>query len=321
MGADPGVAALRARAEALFTPPAPSPGGKVLEPRQAAGGEPVEEDRDRRRADKAREGGWEADAPPAEPLTPSLSRRERWWLAVRERLPVWLQLRCGVEPRAVVALAAVLVLAGGFAAYHFWAGRPQTVRAPSAEPPPAPASAPARGSPGALPGAPAASGTGRRVVVDVVGKVREPGIYRLAQGARVADAIEAAGGARPGAETGTLNRARVLGDGEQIVVGGAAPVEAGGTGGAGTAGTGSGAVGASAGPGAGGVGGAGAGPVSLSSATAEQLDALPGVGPVLARHIIDYREQNGGFRSVGQLREVNGIGQRRFADLRPLVQP
>lgn len=65
----------------------------------------------------------------------------------------------------------------------------------------------------------------------------------------------------------------------------------------------------------------GAGPVSLNSGTAEQLDTLPGVGPVLAQHIIDYRTRHGGFRSVDELREVNGIGDRRFADLQPLVSP
>lgn len=64
-----------------------------------------------------------------------------------------------------------------------------------------------------------------------------------------------------------------------------------------------------------------AAPVSLSTATTDQLDTLPGVGPVLAQHIIDYRTQHGGFRSVDELREVNGIGERRFADLRDLVRP
>ena len=63
------------------------------------------------------------------------------------------------------------------------------------------------------------------------------------------------------------------------------------------------------------------GPVTLNTATVEQLDTLPGVGPVLAQHIIDYRTQHGGFRSVDELREVNGIGDRRFADLRTLVRP
>ncbi|MGP3979942.1 helix-hairpin-helix domain-containing protein [Streptomyces sp. KR80] len=146
----------------------------------------------------------------------------------------------------------------------------------------------------------------RRIVVDVAGKVRRPGIHRLPAGARVADALRAAGGVRPGTDTRTLNRARLLSDGEQVVVGGAAPAGAG-------------AGSAPSDPG--GAPGAAAGPVSLNAATAEQLDALPGVGPVLAQHILDYREQNGGFRSVDQLRDVHGIGARRFAELQPLVQP
>ncbi|GAA3064471.1 hypothetical protein GCM10020000_55110 [Streptomyces olivoverticillatus] len=76
-------------------------------------------------------------------------------------------------------------------------------------------------------------------------------------------------------------------------------------------------TGAGGGPGAAGA----AGPVSLNSATLDQLDSLPGVGPVLAQHILDYRTQHGGFRSVSELRDVNGIGARRFTDLKPLVQP
>ncbi|MFF8911806.1 helix-hairpin-helix domain-containing protein [Streptomyces sp. NPDC015032] len=140
------------------------------------------------------------------------------------------------------------------------------------------------------------------------GKVRRPGIHQLPSGARVADAIRAAGGARPGADLAGLNRARVLMDGEQIVVGvPPGPQATGGTGGAAAGGTGS--------------SGPAAGPVSLNLATVEQLDTLPGVGPVLAQHIVDYRTQHGGFRSVDELREVNGIGDRRFADLQPLVGP
>ncbi len=135
-------------------------------------------------------------------------------------------------------------------------------------------------------------------------------------GSRVIDALQAAGGVLRGASTGGLNRARLLTDGEQIVVG--AGAGAGGGGGpAGTAGSGS------DGPGSGspGAGGGPAGPVSLSTASEQQLDSLPGVGPVLARHIIEFRTQHGGFTSVDQLRQVTGIGDRRFADLRPLVQP
>ncbi|WP_234379568.1 ComEA family DNA-binding protein, partial [Streptomyces caniscabiei] len=163
---------------------------------------------------------------------------------------------------------------------------------------------------GAPPGVGAPS-AGPSIVVDVGGKVRSPGIQRLPAGSRVADALRAAGGVRPGANTDGLNRARLLVDGEQVLVGTPAPV--------------AGPVGAP-GAGAGGTGGAAAGaapttPVSLNTATADQLDTLPGVGPVLAQHIIDYRTQQGGFRSVDELREVNGIGDRRFADLRNLVRP
>ncbi|WP_235978616.1 ComEA family DNA-binding protein [Streptomyces lycii] len=273
----------------------------------------------------------EPDAPRAEPVEPdpagapapasaAAARRlpwhTRWRLGLRERLPLWVQLRCGIEPRTLAALTVLLVLAAGLAVHHYWTGRPETVRSPSAEP--AAPSAPEQGpSPGAPAGPAAAHGAGRTaprgaartVVVDVTGKVGDPGVHRLPTGSRVEDALRAAGGVRPGTDTGALNRARVLVDGEQIVVGG--PPGAPGAGG--TAGS----------PGAGVPSGTGpaAGPVSLNSATSEQLETLPGVGPVLAQHIIDYRTQQGGFTSVDQLREVNGIGDRRFADIQPLVQP
>ncbi|WP_408056711.1 helix-hairpin-helix domain-containing protein [Streptomyces huasconensis] len=262
-----------------------------------------------------------------------LSRRERMGLAVRERLPVWFQSRCGLERRGVVALVVVLAVAAVFAAQHFWTGRarpvqpPDIVReagaaaergvepAPSAGPPAEAgrASAAGRGEVGAAGGPGAAAGSGGRIVVDVSGKVRRPGVHRLPAGSRVADALRAAGGARPGTDMGGLNRARFLVDGEQVVVGEPAPPPGpGGPGGVGAApGTGSaGAAGAEA-----------AGPIGLNTATAEQLDQLPGVGPVLAQHIIDYRTEHGGFRSVEELREVNGIGDRRYADLQDLVRP
>uniref|UniRef100_UPI00117DB2E8 ComEA family DNA-binding protein n=1 Tax=Streptomyces griseus TaxID=1911 RepID=UPI00117DB2E8 len=139
---------------------------------------------------------------------------------------------------------------------------------------------------------------------------------RLPAGSRVADALEAAGGVRAGTDMTGLNRARVLADGEQVVVGlppGPSAFGAGGGGGAGSVG-GDGSAGASGGP-------APSAPLSLNTATAEQLETLPGVGPVLAQHMIDYRTENGGFRSVDELRQVNGIGDRRFADLQPLVRP
>ncbi|QOV38379.1 ComEA family DNA-binding protein [Streptomyces ferrugineus] len=244
-------------------------------------------------------------------------RRSRAGLALRERMPVWLQARCGLERRGVVALTVVLVVAAGFAVQHFWAGRAQSVRAPEVVRAAAQygggqgageelggaagAGAAATGAPGAV-GTPVAE-----IVVDVSGKVREPGIHRLPAGSRVADALRAAGGVRPGTNTDGLNRARFLVDGEQVIVGAPAAVP-----------------GAAPGVGSGGAAvpdGAPAASVALNTATVEQLDTLPGVGPVLAQHIIDYRTQHGGFRSVDELREVNGIGDRRFADLRNLVRP
>lgn len=235
--------------------------------------------------------------------------RERVGPAVRERLPLWLQVRCGIERKSVVALSVVLVVAAVFAAQHFWAGRTQPVSAPEVVRVGAPdGSAAGAGTPaGAV-----ASTAGPAIVVDVGGKVRRPGIQRLPAGSRVADALRAAGGVRPGANTDGLNRARLLVDGEQVLVGSPAPVSAPGAmpGPGGGAGTGGAAAGA-----------APAAPVSLNTATPDQLDTLPGVGPVLAQHIIDYRTQHGGFRSVDELREVNGIGDRRFADLRNLVRP
>jgi competence protein ComEA len=219
-----------------------------------------------------------------------------------------------MEPRTLGALAAVLVVSAGFAFHHFLSGRPEPVRIPEKTgtagtvaaprpaaplPQPSPGPAPVSG-PGQLPAAPAGA-----VVVDVSGKVRRPGVHRLPAGSRVADALGAAGGVKAGTSTDGLNRARVLTDGEHVVVGGPPP-PAPATGG-----------GAGSGPGA----GPPAGPVSLNTATVEQLDTLPGVGPVLARHIVDYRTQHGGFRSVEELREVNGIGDRRFSDLQKLVGP
>ncbi|MEV6420504.1 ComEA family DNA-binding protein [Streptomyces sp. NPDC051662] len=248
--------------------------------------------------------------------------RGRAWAvtALCERLPLWVRLRCGLEPGTLAALAVVLVVGVILAGHHFWSGRPGTVKAPEnvdaeaviPEAPAATLSLPTLAPSSLSLSSPSLSG---RVVVDVSGKVRRPGVLRLPVGSRVADALRAAGGAKPGADLTGLNRARVLMDGEQVLVGGPAPPGALGAPGApGTPGTGVGA-------GAGDAARAAAGPVSLNAATPEQLDTLPGVGPVLAQHIIDYRGRNGGFRSVDELREVNGIGERRFADLQPLVRP
>lgn len=247
-----------------------------------------------------------------EPVGDAVGER-RWRAAVRERLPLWVQTRCGLEPRSLAALTVVLVVAACAAGGFFWAGRPEQVRAPElvtvAPVAAAPASATAPGSGPAVPGGGAGSGGGTavaEVVVDVGGKVRRPGVLTLPAGSRVADALRAAGGVRAGADLTGLNRARVLFDGEQVLVG-VPGAPAGG----------SAAPGGGPGPGAGGSGA----PLSLNTATAEQFDGLPGVGPVLARRIVDHRTERGGFRSVEELREVDGIGERRFADLQPLVRP
>ncbi len=142
----------------------------------------------------------------------------------------------------------------------------------------------------------------RRLIIDVEGKVKRPGIVTLPHGSRVHEAIAKAGGVVDGADTSGTNLARVLVDGEQIVVGSAV---AGTPGAGGTAGGGS----------------AGGGRVSLNSATAEQLDELPGVGPVTADAIIAYRSSHGGFQRVEDLLDVQGIGEKTLADLKDLVTP
>ncbi len=146
----------------------------------------------------------------------------------------------------------------------------------------------------------------------VVGQVVRPGLVRLRPGARLADAIAAAGGARPVADLAALNLARLVIDGEQIRVPRPGEAPAPGSGMAGPPGSGGGA----GGPGS--PSGSGA-PVSLNSADVAALDSLPGVGPVLAQRIIDWRTQHGRFTSVDELGEVSGIGDKLLAQLRPKV--
>jgi len=147
----------------------------------------------------------------------------------------------------------------------------------------------------------AAPAKAKQLYVDVVGAVRRPGLYRLREGARVADAVQRAGGPTPKAQLELVNLAALVADGEQVAVPrrGAAVIAAGGSSG----------------------GGAAAGPVHLNSATVEQLDTLPGVGRVTAEKIVTYRQSHGGFGSVDELDAVPGIGPARLADLRGLVAP
>lgn len=235
------------------------------------------------------------------------------------------QLRLGrlaVSTSAVVALVALVVAVGcAFVLRVLWAERSAT-----SEP-----ARPVTGSTGTVrvtagPGGPAAgpsgtagatgpaTGTAAPVVVHVVGQVNKPGLVRLQPGARVADALAAAGGARKGADLAALNLARPVADGEQVLVprpGEAVPGP--GAGGA-AAGGSTGGSGGGSGP-----GGAASGLVNLNTAGLEELDSLPGVGPVLAQRILDWRTEHGRFTSVEELGEVSGIGEKLLARLKPKV--
>ena len=138
------------------------------------------------------------------------------------------------------------------------------------------------------------------VVVHVVGAVRRAGLYRLPQGSRIADAIARAAGATRRADLSLVNLAAPLADGMQVVV--PRKVQPGAAGGAAEA-------------------EATSGPVHLNTATLEQLDSLPGVGPVTAQKILDYRQEHGAFASVDELDAISGIGPARLETLREVVQP
>ncbi len=142
-----------------------------------------------------------------------------------------------------------------------------------------------------------------RLVVHVVGAVQRPGLYRLVHGARIADAIRRAGGATRRADLSLVNLAAQVSDGSQVVVPRRVVVEAS---------PGGGEPARSAAPG---------GKVHLNTATIEQLDELPGVGPVTAQKIVDYRDQHGAFSSVDDLDAIPGIGPARLEQLRELVAP
>ena len=177
----------------------------------------------------------------------------------------------------VLGLAVVLLLGAR------WLDRSEKTSVPAAEP------VRVRAGPAVRP----------RLVVDVAGAVRRPGLYRFADGSRVADAIERAGGATPKALVEALNLAAPLADGQQVLV----PRKVAGA--------------SAAAPGT----SVAAGPVSLSAATLEQLDTLPGVGPVTAQKILDYRTAHGAFRSVEELDAIAGIGPATIEELRELVVP
>lgn len=179
--------------------------------------------------------------------------------------------------RALAVVAAVVVCG---AAFFAWRAHPHATPVPSAV-----------ASTSLAPSIPAT------VVVAVNGRVRKPGLVRLASGSRVADAIDAAGGVLPDTDLTALNLARKVVDGELIVVGAPPPAAAGGPGGPG------------------GVGGQ----VNLNTASLSELQTLPGIGAVLAQRILDYRTAHGQFQSVNELRQVDGIGAATFEKLKDKV--
>jgi len=195
--------------------------------------------------------------------------------------------------RAVAGIIGVLVLGLVLGAFLVWRGRPVEKPIPTVQRtgPRAAAVASPSPSPSAL------------IVVHVAGAVRRPGLVELPASSRVADALDAAGGPTRNAELASVNLARPLVDGEQLVVLAkgqhaplAAPAPPGGPGAASNA------------------------PMDLNTATLEQLDTLPGVGPVLAQRILDWRSEHGRFSSKEELREVSGIGEATYADIEPLVR-
>ena len=208
--------------------------------------------------------------------------------------------------RSVAALGIAVLVAVGVTVWWVTSSSPTSVPVTAVSgPSPAASVVPSvvpSGAPSAAPRVPSPSATSPpTIVVDVAGKVVRPGIYRLPANARVYDAVRAAGGPRAGVDTVSINLAAPLQDGEQVVVGvPGAPQPAGA---AATAAAGSSAPAI----------------VDLNTATLEQLETLPGVGPVLGQRILDWRTQHGSFASVDQLNDVSGVGEVTFAELRDLV--
>jgi competence protein ComEA len=213
--------------------------------------------------------------------------------------------------RAVKALAVVAAFVVATSAFLAWRARPSTVSVATG-PIPAATAGLVGAPPTVLPSA-STTNAATVLVVAVEGKVRHPGLVRLPVGSRVADAIEAAGGAEPGTDLSFVNLAQKVVDGELIVIGMTPPPGVAATTGSNSSGSGGSGVGGSGGPAQPGA------PINLNTATEADLDTLPGIGPALAQRIIDYRSQHGAFRSVDELRNVSGIGDAKFAEIKDLV--
>jgi competence protein ComEA len=259
--------------------------------------------------------GWVPEQPQQPPSArvapPSLSSLVRGW--IEDRLPLGAHGLLGRMSRGSVLTVLVVILAaalGGYVVFHNKsAGSPAYAGASwpgSASPDPTTTAGTASSSAaGSTAAATSSGGSADSIVVDVGGKVRRPGLVTLPPGSRVADAIAAAGGALRHRDVATTDLAAKVGDGQLLLIG--PPSAAAGT----SAGATDGSDGASGSP----------APVSLSSADMTTLETLPGVGPVTAQKIIDWRTAHNGFTSIEQLQQVPGIGPAHFAEVQSLVTP
>lgn len=230
---------------------------------------------------------------PSDSGTPEVGRHRRVVLH-RPRL------RWATERPGALAMCLVAVLVGLLSAGVTWWSRPEALSSDPNGIQVVAGSTAAQNSVGSSPatGSVPESGAGPaadQLVVSVIGQVRQPGLVTVPDGARVADALTAAGGALPEADLSTVNLARLLVDGEQIAVG----------------------IPGSSLPG--GDPSVNQGLINLNTASAAELESLPGIGPVLAQRIIDFRGEGGGFTGVEQLREVSGIGPTLYEDIVDLV--
>jgi len=226
-----------------------------------------------------------------------------------------------IDPEAVVrvdpgrlgarVIAGVLVLGVALAGYSYWTGRATTTSMIVGSGSPLAATSRVGAPAGVFSTEPPASASpgDSTVVVYVVGPVRRSGVFRLPAGSRVIDALRLAGGLRAGRRLGPVNLAALLVDGSRLDFASGDGAQGSGQSGSGS----SSSAGSSSAA-------AESGPINLNRATLADLDGLPGVGPVLAQRILDWRGEHGRFSSIEELREVSGIGERKFESLRPHVR-
>ena len=260
-------------------------------------------------------------------LPPVLTARARWKAALTDRLPPTLHGRWAVDRTTGIVLAVSVLLGalliGGWAVLR---ARPHEMAVSrdrplgfggagegASYPHAAPADPPQVDSLPTVPVSLSPNAGASSVIVDVEGKVAKPGVRTLPAGSRILDALNAAGGALPGTDLTSLNQAQVLVDGEQVLVGVTPPPPPPQDGAGGTAGHSKGKKGHGNGaPGS-------VEPVHLNTATVEDLEELPGIGPALAQRVVDYRTQHGQFHTVDELRQVSGFAGQRYENLASMI--